>query len=88
VVAAGKGVVSHVGRSGHYGNLVVLDHGDGTETYYAHLSAFSVGRGQAVEKGREVGKVGSTGRSSGPHLHFEVRVNGVPVNPLILYGGG
>ena len=87
VTAASAGVVISRGWFGGYGNLVVLDHGDGVKTYYGHLSAFSCNKGQVVEKGQEVGKMGSTGRSTGPHLHFEVRVNGVPINPISFYGG-
>ncbi len=82
VLSAGKGVVKFAGREGDYGNLVVIDHGDGVETAYAHLSRIFVKVGQKVEKGEEIGQVGSTGRSTGPHLHFEVRVGGTPVNPL------
>lgn len=67
-------------RSG-YGNLVVLDHGNGIATYYAHLSAFAVAVGESVEAGQLVGYVGTTGRSTGPHLHYEVRVNGHPIEP-------
>jgi len=87
VVAARRGVVVSSGWSGGYGNLVILDHGDGVRTCYAHLSAISVSNGQVVEKGQEVGRMGSTGRSTGPHLHFQVNVNGKPVNPLSFFGG-
>lgn len=86
VVAARKGVVTHSGWAGGYGNLVILDHGDCVETYYAHLSSCSVSVGQVIDKGCEVGKLGSTGRSTGPHLHFQVNVNGSPVNPLTFFG--
>ncbi len=82
VLSAGKGVVKFAGREGDYGNIVVIYHGDGVETAYAHLSKISVKVGQKVQKGDEIGAVGSTGRSTGPHLHFEVRVGGKPVNPL------
>lgn len=77
--AAGRVVVA--GRSGGYGNLVEIDHGKGLTTRYAHLSKIEVRVGQQVEKGDMVGRVGSTGRSTGPHLHYETRVNGTAVNP-------
>ena len=81
--AAAAGTVIHAGWLGGYGNLVVVDHGDGLATAYAHASAILVGVGQQVSQGETVSLVGSTGNSSGPHLHFEVRVNGVAVDPLL-----
>ena len=81
--AAASGTVIHAGWLGGYGNLVVLDHGDGLATAYAHASAILVGVGQQVSQGETLSLVGSTGNSSGPHLHFEVRVNGVAVDPLL-----
>jgi len=75
VVAAGWG-------NDGYGNNIVIDHGNGYQTQYAHLNRIYVKVGQAVGKGTEIGQMGSTGRSTGPHLHFEVRKNGVRVNPL------
>ena len=80
--AAAAGTVIHAGWLGGYGNLVVVDHGDGLSTAYAHASAILVGLGQAVTQGETLSLVGSTGNSSGPHLHFEVRVNGSAVDPL------
>src|SRR4051812_35372880 len=83
VGAAGRGTVNFAGwNSGGYGNLIVIDHRLGYQTWYAHLSAFSVHAGQRVAGGVRIGRVGSTGHSTGPHLHFEVRHNGVPVNPV------
>ena len=83
VGAAGVGTVSFAGfNTGGYGNLVVVQHRLGYQTWYAHLSSFAVSSGQHVAGGVRIGRVGSTGRSTGPHLHFEVRHNGVPINPL------
>jgi murein DD-endopeptidase MepM/ murein hydrolase activator NlpD len=81
VYAAAKGVVSFVGQRRGYGNCVEIDHGNGLVTRYAHMSAFHAHVGQAVAAGEAIGAVGSTGRSTGPHLHFEVRVHDRPVNP-------
>ena len=81
--AAAAGTVIHSGWLGGYGNLVVVDHGNGLATAYAHASSILVGVGQQVSQGETVSLVGSTGNSSGPHLHFEVRVNGVAVDPLL-----
>lgn len=80
VVAAASGVVTWAGPKGSFGNLVMLDHG-GLTTLYAHLNSVDVGVGDRVTKGQRVATVGSTGRSTGPHLHFEVRVGGVAANP-------
>ena len=80
--AAASGTVIHAGWLGGYGNLVVVDHGNGLATAYAHASAILVGVGQEVSQGETLSFVGSTGNSSGPHLHFEVRVNGAAVGPV------
>jgi murein DD-endopeptidase MepM/ murein hydrolase activator NlpD len=81
--AAAAGTVIHAGWLGGYGNLVVVDHGNGLATAYAHASAILVSVGQHVGQGETIALVGTTGNSTGPHLHFEVRVNGVAVDPLL-----
>ena len=81
--AAAAGTVIYSAWLGGYGNLIVLDHGNGLSTAYAHASSLLVGVGQTVSQGETVSLVGSTGNSSGPHLHFEVRVNGEAVDPLL-----
>jgi murein DD-endopeptidase MepM/ murein hydrolase activator NlpD len=82
IYAAGAGVVLSAGWRGGYGNCVVIDHGGGVGTLYGHMSALGVSTGDTVSQGTRIGAVGSTGASTGPHLHFEVRINGVPVNPV------
>jgi murein DD-endopeptidase MepM/ murein hydrolase activator NlpD len=79
--AAATGRVVHAGLAGGYGNMVEIDHGNGLATRYAHMSEVLVGEGEAVDKGAVLGRLGSTGRSTGPHLHYEVRVDGEPVDP-------
>jgi murein DD-endopeptidase MepM/ murein hydrolase activator NlpD len=74
--------VIHAGWLGGYGNLVVIDHGNGLATAYAHNSSLAVSVGQSVTQGDVISYVGSTGHSTGPHMHFEVRVNGAAVDPL------
>jgi murein DD-endopeptidase MepM/ murein hydrolase activator NlpD len=81
IYAAAKGVVSFAGRKQGYGNCVEIDHGNGLMTRYAHMSRFGVVAGQSVTAGDSIGAIGSTGRSTGPHLHFEVRIGGRAVNP-------
>jgi len=81
-VAAMGGKVTYAGYMGGYGKLVVIKHANGFTTRYGHLSRILVRKGRYVSQGQQVGKVGSTGRSTGPHLHFEVRRNGKPQNPL------
>jgi len=75
------GVVESVGWDGGYGKLVVVDHGNGMETYYAHLSQFLVAPGEEVRMGQVIALSGGTGRATSPHLHYEVRLGGTPVNP-------
>jgi murein DD-endopeptidase MepM/ murein hydrolase activator NlpD len=83
IYATADGVVSDAAyNSGGYGNLVKIDHGRGIETRYGHLSSFSVRAGQRVTRGQMIGRMGSTGRSTGSHLHYEVRIDGKPVNPI------
>jgi murein DD-endopeptidase MepM/ murein hydrolase activator NlpD len=86
VLAAGPGVVAKAERMRGYGRVVYLDHGGGVETRYAHLQRIRVKEGQFVAPGALVGNVGSSGRSTGPHLHFEVRENGRPVAPVEILG--
>src|ERR1700676_1534999 len=80
-VAAGGGVIEAETRAGG-GRLVVVDHGYGLTTYYGHLSPFSVLPGEQLRRGDTIGNVGVSGRSTGPHVHYEVRINGAPVNPM------
>ena len=87
IVAMADGVVTYVGWPGTayhwaYGKMIVIDHGNGYQTRYGHLNGFNSHIGQRVTAGQVIGYTGNTGRSSGPHLHFEIRVNGVPKDPL------
>lgn len=82
IIAADGGTVTFAGWRGGYGNLVILTHDNGTQTYYAHCSSISASVGQKVYRGQTIAKVGSTGNSTGNHLHFEVRVGGQAVNPM------
>ena len=81
IVATADGVVTAAGWNGGYGNMVDVDHGGGIVTRYGHASAVAVTVGQQVRRGEVIAYVGSTGRSTGPHVHYEVRVDGQPVNP-------
>ena len=82
VIATAAGEVRYVGNHAGYGYVVVLDHGYGVQTRYAHNSRVFVTKGQKVGRRDRIAAVGSTGRSTGPHLHYEVRVNGIPVDPM------
>jgi murein DD-endopeptidase MepM/ murein hydrolase activator NlpD len=84
--AADSGVVLSTSVSRAYGNMTLLDHGDGMVTMYAHQSSFAVSKGDVVEDQEVIGYVGSTSFSTGPHLHFEVHLNGVPYNPMGWFG--
>ena len=86
VVAADGGTVIQAGWNGGYGYCVTIDHGNGLQTLYAHNSALLVKVGQKVAQGEQIAKLGSTGNSTGPHCHWEVRVNGKAVNPLAYLG--
>lgn len=88
IVAADAGVVVKSEWYGGYGNVIYIDHGNGRVTVYAHNQANLVKVGDVVQKGQLIARMGSTGRSTGPHLHFEVLVNGKPVDPLQFYPGG
>ncbi len=81
IAAAASGTVTFSGRQGSFGNMVVITHGNGVQTYYAHCSKIYVTAGTQVSQGQTIAAVGSTGNSTGPHLHLEVRVNGVAYNP-------
>lgn len=85
IIAAAEGLVVHAGWRGGYGIAVVIDHGGGLATLYAHQSSINVAEGQVVTAGQKIGSIGSTGQSTGPHLHYEVRVNGVPKDPMQWY---
>ena len=82
--ATAEGTVKDAGFQNAYGNLIVIEHGFGIETRYGHLSAMSVGKGDPVKRGEIIGRVGTTGRTTGPHLHYEVLANGRLLNPLQL----
>jgi murein DD-endopeptidase MepM/ murein hydrolase activator NlpD len=88
VVSAGKGIVSFVGQINGYGNVVEVTHPDGLITRYGHLSAFIAKQGDAVDTGTPIARVGSTGRSTGPHLHFEVRRAEDAVDPAQYLNAG
>lgn len=82
IYAAGAGVVTFAGYSGNFGNVVIIDHGNGYETVYAHCNSFEVNKGDTVEKAQLIAKIGRSGRTTGSHLHFELRYFGNPINPF------
>ena len=82
IYATADGTIGRAQRLGGYGNYVEIEHGNAIQTRYGHMSAIAVSSGQPVRRGDIIGYVGSTGRSTGPHLHYEVRIAGAPVNPL------
>jgi murein DD-endopeptidase MepM/ murein hydrolase activator NlpD len=88
IVAAGDGTVIFAGRQSGYGLMVELRHRDGFTTRYAHLSRIRVSEGERVSRGERIGDMGNTGRSTGTHLHYEVRRNGDPVNPMTFITAG
>lgn len=81
VTPIASGTVTFAGWKGSYGNLVIINHGNGIESYYAHCNTINVGVGQSVDTGTVISTVGSTGNSTGSHLHLEIRLNGTPLNP-------
>jgi len=87
VMAPSDGIVVRAGRNGGFGKMITIQHGYGLVTKYAHLHKILVKKGQTVRRGDKIGLVGNTGRSTGPHLHYEVHLNGVPVNPARYISG-
>ncbi len=81
VIAPANGVVMKAGPQGGYGNMIEIDHGNGLTTRYGHLSRIEIQVGDTIQRGQLIGLIGSTGRSTGPHLHFEIRLNDKPINP-------
>lgn len=81
VAVPANGIITETGWKGGYGNMIEVDHGNGLKTRYGHLSKIGVTLGEAVQRGQIIGLIGSTGRSTGPHLHYEVRLNDKPINP-------
>lgn len=86
--ATASGIVEEAGWEGSFGKLVVINHNNGYKSYYGHNASIIVRKGQRVKKGQIIAYMGSTGRSTGPHCHFEITLNGIPVNPLKIIRGG
>jgi murein DD-endopeptidase MepM/ murein hydrolase activator NlpD len=82
IIAPAEGLVTNIGREWGFGKILVISHGFGFTTRYAHLNRINVKIGKKVKRGQKIAEIGNTGRSTGPHLHYEVIVNGVPVNPM------
>jgi murein DD-endopeptidase MepM/ murein hydrolase activator NlpD len=82
IVAPASGIVTYVGKDGGYGRVVRINHGHGVMTLFGHIEKALVKKGQRVKRGETIALVGNTGRSTGPHVHYEVHLNGVPVSPL------
>ncbi len=82
IIATANGLISQAGRKGFLGKLITIDHGHGIVTRYGHLSKILIKPGNTVKRGQLIGKMGNSGRSTGPHVHYEVRLNGLPVNPV------
>jgi murein DD-endopeptidase MepM/ murein hydrolase activator NlpD len=82
IYATADGIIAHAGRQGGYGNMVEVNHGKGIATRYGHLSKILVADDARVTRGQLIALMGSTGRSTGPHLHYEVRIDGHAVNPI------
>jgi len=85
IYATANGIVMRAGRNGAYGNFVEINHGNGFRTRYGHLYKIEVKKGDYVTLGQEIGRMGSTGRSTSPHLHYEIRFNGKPINPMKIF---
>jgi hypothetical protein len=82
IIAPADGLVTNIGREWGFGKILVMSHGFGFTTRYGHLNRIEVKIGQKVKRGQKIAEIGNTGRSTGPHLHYEVKLNGVPVNPM------
>ena len=82
IKACASGIVLYSGYKGSYGNIVIIDHNNGSHTYYSHCAELNVSVGENVKQGDIIATVGSTGNSTGPHLHLELRTNGKPINPM------
>ena len=81
MISPANGVVINADWQGGYGNMIEIDHGNGLTTRYGHLSRIGVSIGDTIQRGQAIGLIGSTGRSTGPHLHYELRLNDKPINP-------
>jgi len=82
IISPADGVVAHIGLEKSYGKMVTIDHGFGLTTRYGHVSKATVKVGERVKRGQPIAHVGNTGKTTGPHVHYEVNVNGIPVNPI------